>query len=75
MTNATQFLMNETQFANYANDVATQAAPLAASEYFNGTLFVAGCTSREASKIQTAFETNGIGVIVTPGAEYSFDFV
>jgi enamine deaminase RidA (YjgF/YER057c/UK114 family) len=69
------YVMDETQFAIYANNVANQAAPMAAAEYFNGTLFVSGCTPREASKMQTAFECNGISVIVTPGAEYSFDFV
>jgi hypothetical protein len=55
--------------------VAKQSAPMAAAEYYNGTLFVTGCTPREASKIQNAFEFIGVGVIVTPGAEYSFDFV
>ena len=69
------FTMDSTQFGIYAIEVAKQSAPMAASEYFNGTLFVAGCTPREASKIQTAFEAIGAGVIVTPGAEYSFDFV
>jgi hypothetical protein len=69
------YVTDEAQFAVYANNVAQQAAPMATVEYFNGTLFVAGCTPREASKMQTAFECNGIGVIVTPGAEYSFDFV
>jgi hypothetical protein len=44
-------------------------------EMYNGTLFVTGCTAREAAKLQTVFEKSGVGVIVTPGTEYSFDFV
>jgi hypothetical protein len=72
---AANHTMDETQFGIYVHDVAKQSAPMAAAEYFNGTLFVTGCTPREASKIQNAFEFIGVGVIVTPGAEYSFDFV
>ena len=68
-------VMDDVAFGVYAYDVAKQAAPLAEIEYFNGTLFVTGCTPREASKMQTAFECNGVGVVVTPGTEYSFDFV
>lgn len=68
-------VMDNATFGDYAMNVAKQAAPYAASDYYNGTLFVTGCTPREASKIQTAFEYNGVGVIVTPGTEYSFDFV
>ena len=71
----TTYTMDSTQFANYALDAAKQSAPMASAEYFNGTLFVTGCTPREASKIQNAFEFIGVGVIVTPGSEYSFDFV
>ena len=71
----TTFTMNSEQFGVYTLEVAKQSAPMASAEYFNGTLFVAGCTPREASKIQTAFECSGLGVVVTPGAEYSFDFV
>ena len=67
--------MNSEQFGIYAQEVAKQSAPMANAEYFNGTLFVAGCTPREASKMQTVFECNGVAVIVTPGAEYSFDFI
>jgi hypothetical protein len=67
--------MNSEQFAIYAIEVAKQSAPMTTAEFFNGSLFVAGCTPREASKIQTAFELIGVGVIVTPGTEYSFDFV
>ena len=67
--------MNSEQFGIYAQEVAKQSAPMASAEYFNGTLFVTGCTPREASKMQTAFECNGVAVIVTPGAEYSFDFI
>ena len=45
-------------------------------EFFNNTLFIAGCTPREASRMQDAFECEGVGVVVTPGEyEYSFDFV
>lgn len=69
------YTMNSEQFGIYALEVAKQSAPMASAEYFNGTLFVAGCTPREASKIQTAFEFKGVGVCVTPGSEYSFDFV
>lgn len=69
------YTMDSTQFAIYAQEVAKQSAPMSSAEYFNGTLFVTGCTPREASKIQTAFEYIGVGVIVTPGAEYSFDFI
>jgi O-glycosyl hydrolase len=68
-------VMDVIAFGSYALDVAKQAAPLAETEYFNGTLFVTGCTPREASKMQTAFECSGVGVVVTPGTEYSFDFV
>ena len=74
-TEMTSYIMDNAQFAIYAQDVAKQSAPLAEVEYFNGSLFVTGCSPREASKIQTAFECNGVGVIVTPGAEYSFDFI
>lgn len=70
-----RYVMDDVAFASYAIDVAKQTAPYAQVEYFNGTLFVAGCTPREASLIQTKFECNGIGVCVTPGTEYSFDFV
>jgi hypothetical protein len=68
-------VMDETSFEQYAYNVAKQAAPYAEIEYFNGTLYVTGCTAREASKMQTAFSCSGVGVIVTPGTEYSFDFV
>ena len=68
-------VMDDTAFEQYAYDVAKQASPYAEIEYFNGTLYVKGCTAREASKMQTAFEYGGVGVIVTPGTEYSFDFV
>lgn len=68
-------MMNDAAFGRYVMLVASEAAPYAAHEYTNGTLFVNGCTPREASKMQTAFECNGVGVMVTPGEEYSFDFV
>jgi O-glycosyl hydrolase len=68
-------VMDNLCFEQYVYDVAKQASPLAQIEYFNGTLFVTGCTAREASKMQTAFECSGVGVVVTPGTEYSFDFV
>ena len=68
-------VMDDATFGDYAMTVAKQAAPLAEIEYFNGTLYVTGCTAREAAKMQTAFSCNGVGVVVTPGTEYSFDFV
>jgi hypothetical protein len=42
---------------------------------FNGTLFIAGCTARQAAKLESAIINHGMNVIVTPGNEYSFDFV
>jgi hypothetical protein len=62
-------------FHKYVLIIAQRSAPYASSEYYNGTLFVAGCNAREASKIQTEFECVGLGVVVTPGDEYSFDFI
>ena len=47
------------------------------AEFFNGTLFVT-CTSKESAKIESALMgvlDGRMGVIVTPGAETSFDFV
>lgn len=45
-------------------------------ELYNGSLYVQGCTPANASRMQTKFADNGIGVIVTPGdVEYAFDFV
>lgn len=69
------YVMDDIAFGTFALDVAKDAAPFSEAEYYNGTLFVKGCSPREASKMQSAFECNGIGVIVTPGNEYSFDFV
>jgi hypothetical protein len=68
-------MMNDAAFGKYAMLTAVESAPYATYEYSNGTLFVKGCTFHEASKIQSAFRCNGIYVIVTPGEEYSFDFV
>jgi len=68
-------IMDDVTFGNYAVNVAKECAKYAHCEYSNGTLFVDCCSPREASAIQTAFECNGIGVIVTAGAEYSFDFI
>lgn len=66
--------MND-NFDTYAVKVAKQLAPTATAEMFNGTLFVEGCTASEASKMQTMFGKLGLGVIVTPGNTYAFDFV
>jgi hypothetical protein len=68
-------VMDEIAFGSFALDVARDCAKYATSEYYNGTLFVAGCSPREASMMQTAFECQGIGVVVISGAEYSFDFI
>ena len=65
------------EFDAWATDAANEVCTSADSvDMFNGTLFVIGCTAREATKLQTVFEKRGVGVIVTPSAtEYSFDFV
>jgi hypothetical protein len=68
-------VMDDITFGNYALNVARDCAKYASAEYVNGTLFVAGCSYREASAIQQAFECNGINVVVTEGDEHSFDFV
>ena len=68
-------VMDEIAFGSFALDVARDCAKYATAEYFNGTLFVAGCSHREASAIQMAFECNGINVVVTEGDEHIFDFV
>jgi len=69
------YVMDDITFGNYALNVAKDCAKYASAEYFNGTLFVAGCSHSEASAIQMAFECNGINVVVTEGDEHSFDFV
>ena len=72
-----KFFHSVDEFDQWATDAATTVCVEAdAIEMFNGTLFVTGCTAREATKLQTVFENNGVGVVVTPSAtEYSFDFV
>ena len=69
-------VMDDATFSTYVYNVARKCAPYSPIEFFNGSLFIAGCTPREASRMQNAFECEGVGVIVTPGTyEYSFDFV
>lgn len=64
------------EFDQWALDCANKVCISADDvEMYNGTLFVKGCTAREAAKLQTVFEKFGVGVVVTPGIEYSFDFV
>ena len=72
-----RFFHSVDEFDQWATDAATSVCIEAdAIGMVNGTLFVQGCTAREATKLQTVFENNGVGVIVTPSTtEYSFDFV
>jgi hypothetical protein len=64
------------EFDQWVMDVADNICPDADSvEMFNGTLFIAGCTARQAAKLESAIINHGMNVIVTPGNEYSFDFV
>lgn len=72
-----KFFHSVDEFDQWATDAAASVCIEAdAIEMFNGTLFVTGCTAREATKLQTVFENNGVGVVVTPSTtEYSFDFV
>ena len=68
--------MNIMQFDQWVIDSANKVCISADDvEMYNGTLFVTGCTAREAAKLQTVFSNSGVGVVVTPGTEYSFDFV
>lgn len=70
------YFSNIMQFDQWVIDSANKFCISAdAIEMCNGTLFVRGCTAREASRLQTVFEKCGVGVVVTPGNEYSFDFV
>jgi hypothetical protein len=68
---------NIAEFDQWATDTATTVCVEAdAVEMFNGTLFVTGCTAREAAKLQTVFHNHGVSVVVTPSTtEYSFDFI
>jgi hypothetical protein len=64
------------EFDQWVMDVADNICPDADNiEMFNGTLFIAGCTARQAAKLESAIINHGMNVIVTPGNEYSFDFV
>ena len=70
-----QYIMNNETFTKYVQNVAAQCAPYREIDTYDNALFVKNCTPREAAKMQSAFSCVGLGVIVTPGAEYTFEFV
>jgi hypothetical protein len=68
-------IMDNPTFNKFVHIIAQRYAPYCAIETNDNAVFVNGCTPHEATKMQSAFHSVGLSVIVTPGTEYTFEFV